>query len=95
MSIIILIILIIILLLIWKSFKKLRSLLEVCKKTNKSIKKLSDNFDTEKAILKSQKEQLQDIIDEISKIVYGNDESLVKISKIIELLRKHNNSYSK
>ena len=93
MSIIILILLIIILLLIYRSLRKLHTLTDICKRTNKNIKKISDTFDTNTVILKSQKKQLQDLIEEISKIIFSNEDSLAKVSKIIELLRQYNNSH--
>jgi len=95
MSVIILILLIIAVILIWSSLKKLHNLSDICKTTNKGIKKIANSFDINTVILKSQKEQLQELVDGISRIIFGNEDSLVKVSKIIELLRKYNNSISK
>lgn len=71
-------------------FVKLNTLKTFCTKIKNRLTKLGENFETNNMVLNSRNAQLRDFKSDVEKIVFGNGESIEKVSKLIELLQKCN-----
>jgi len=92
MSTVIAYLLVVVIVLVIYAILQLHDLKHICGRIDCKLVKLDGKLDTNKLVLEAQNKQLLKFINEIEKIIFSNKDSLVKVSKIIELLRKHNNS---
>lgn len=92
MWLLIAVLIIVVLVLVIYSILQIQDLKHICGRINYKLTKLDGKLDTNKLVLETQNKKMLELINKIKKIVFSNEDSLVKVSKIIELLRKYNNS---
>lgn len=74
------------------SLVKMFTLSKLCTTIKTKITTLSDKFDTQDTVLRHRCREAKKYEHEIEKIVFSNEESQVKVRKLIELSQKRNNS---